>query len=178
VAEIRLRNTDETITGKENVRHFLQQQDVLYEHWDMSKLNTSLHNRYALNEEQKQEILQTYEAEIKDLAARRGYRTWDVIAMSEETPNLAELLAKFEQLHTHTDDEIRAIVSGSGVFVIKGDDQTGYFDVVLGPGEVISVPANRPHFFTLSEERRVTAVRLFINEEGWVSYPYEDPDFK
>ena len=74
-----------------------------------------------LADEEKAEIIATYEDEIRDLAARRGYEIWDVIALSDATPNIEELLKKFEQVHTHTEDEIRAIVSGKGIFIIKSE---------------------------------------------------------
>ncbi|WP_223066260.1 cupin domain-containing protein [Paenibacillus caui] len=178
MAQIRIRNTNEWVTGEENVRNFLNKYEVIYEHWNTDKLPEELKENFSLTDEQKQTILKTFDAEIQDLVARRGYRTWDVITLSEATPNIEELLAKFEKTHTHTEDEIRAIISGSGIFIIKGDDATGYFDIVLEAGDLISVPENTVHFFTLTDERKVVAVRLFIEENGWIAYPYEDPNFQ
>lgn len=178
MAEIRIRNTNEIISGDEKVREFLNQFEVIYEHWDVGKLPVELQNNFLLSDEQKSEILNTFDTEIQDLAARRGYRTWDVITLSEATPNIEELLAKFEQVHTHTEDEIRAIISGAGTFIIKGDEETGYFDVNLVPGDLISVPENTAHFFTLTDERNVVAVRLFVEENGWIAHPYDDPHFQ
>ncbi|AGA57875.1 MAG: cupin domain-containing protein [Thermobacillus sp.] len=178
MAEIRIRNTNERITGEENVREFLNGQGVLYEHWDTSKLPEHLREKFVLSDEEKNEILQAYDAEIRDLAGRRGYQTWDVISLSDATPNLDELLKKFEQVHTHTEDEVRAIVAGKGIFIIKGKPEVGYFDVELEAGDVISVPEGNPHYFTLMENRQIVAVRLFIEPAGWVAHPYEDPEFQ
>lgn len=177
MAEIVIRNTNERITGADNVRAFLNNQEVIYESWDPAKLPAELQNNFLLTDDQKETILQTYDAEIQDLAARRGYKIWDVITLSDSTPNLTELLTKFEEVHTHSEDEIRAIVSGKGIFVIKGAGDLGYFDVELSPGDVISVPENTNHFFTLMDNRQIIAVRLFIEENGWVSSPVNDPDF-
>ncbi len=177
MAEIVIRNTNERITGADNVRAFLNNQEVIYESWDPAKLPAELQNNFLLTDDQKETILQTYDAEIQDLAARRGYKIWDVITLSDSTPNLNELLTKFEEVHTHSEDEIRAIVSGKGIFVIKGAGDLGYFDVELSPGDVISVPENTNHFFTLMDNRQIIAVRLFIEENGWVSSPVNDPDF-
>ncbi|MCZ0755473.1 1,2-dihydroxy-3-keto-5-methylthiopentene dioxygenase [Anoxybacillus sp. J5B_2022] len=176
MAVIKIRKTGEVIEGQENVFHFLQQQGVLYEHWDITKLPEHLQNKFVLNDEEKNEILMAFKEEIEDLAARRGYKTWDVVALSEATPNLEELLKKFEQVHIHTEDEVRAIVAGHGIFIIKGDEQTGYFNVELEAGDVISVPEGNPHFFTLMEDRQVVAVRLFIDPSGWVAHPYEEKE--
>ncbi len=178
MAEIRIRNTNERITGEENVKAFLAGQEVLYEHWNTSKLPEHLREKFQLSDEDKQGILATYESDIKDLAERRGYKTWDVIALSDATPNLDELLKKFESVHTHTEDEVRAITAGKGIFIIKGTDDVGYFDVELEAGDVISVPEYKPHFFTLMENRRIVAVRLFIETEGWIAHPFEDPTFQ
>lgn len=177
MAEIQIRNTGEVIRGEEEVRSFLASQDVLYEHWDTSKLPERLQGVCYLTDGDKEQVLATFDEDIRSLAERRGYQKWDVISLNNDTPDLDKLLKKFEQVHTHTEDEVRAITAGSGTFVIKGAE-TGYFDVNLTPGDVISVPVNIPHFFTLSEERQVVAVRLFIDPEGWVAHPYADPEFE
>lgn len=178
MASIRIRNTNERIEGQEQVAAFLNGQGVLYEHWDMSKLPGEMKEKFLLTDEEKNEILSTYEAEIKSLAERNGYVKWDIVALSDATPNIEELLKKFEQVHVHTEDEVRAITAGNGIFVIKGQGELGYFDVELTAGDVISVPVNTPHFFTLMEDRRVVAVRLFIDTEGWVAHPFADPAFQ
>jgi 1,2-dihydroxy-3-keto-5-methylthiopentene dioxygenase len=178
MAEIRIRNTNARISGDENVKAFLDKQEVLYEHWNADKLPDGLKEKFVLSDEDKVQILSTFDAEIKDLAGRRGYKTWDLIALSDATPNLEELLKKFESVHTHTEDEVRAITAGKGIFVIKGTDDVGYFDVELEAGDVISVPEHKPHFFTLMENRQIVAVRLFIETEGWIAHPYQDASFQ
>ncbi|WP_123040655.1 1,2-dihydroxy-3-keto-5-methylthiopentene dioxygenase [Cohnella candidum] len=177
MAEVRIRNTNERIAGEEQVKAFLESQEVLYEHWDTDKLPEPLREKFTLTDEEKAEILATYDSEIRDLAARRGYQIWDIITLSEATPNIEELLKKFEAVHTHTEDEIRAITAGRGIFIIKGKDDVGYFDVELTAGDVISVPENKPHFFTLMDNRKIVAVRLFIEKDGWIAEPYDDPSF-
>ncbi|WP_240419645.1 1,2-dihydroxy-3-keto-5-methylthiopentene dioxygenase [Paenibacillus periandrae] len=178
MAEIRIRNTNERISGESNVHAFLEKQEVLYEHWNADKLPADLQEKFILTDENKAQILSTFDEEIQEIAARRGYRTWDVIALSEATPNIEELLTKFEQVHTHTEDEVRAIVSGKGIFIIKGTDDVGYFDVELEAGDVISVPEHKAHFFTLMDNRQIVAIRLFIETDGWIAHPYADESFQ
>ncbi|MEB3102709.1 1,2-dihydroxy-3-keto-5-methylthiopentene dioxygenase [Ferviditalea candida] len=177
MAKIKIRNTNETITGVEQVKAFLNSQNILYEHWDIGKLPDSLRENFALNEADTRQLLAVYDEEIRDLAKRRGYLIWDVIALSDATPNLEELLKKFEQVHTHTEDEVRAITAGNGIFIIKGSGDMGYIDVEVTAGDVISVPENTPHFFTLMEDRKIVAIRLFIEKEGWIAHPFSDPEF-
>jgi 1,2-dihydroxy-3-keto-5-methylthiopentene dioxygenase len=178
MAEIRIRNTHERIRDEDQVRSFLAKQEVLYEHWNMAQLPSELQEKFVLSDDNKNQILNTFNSEIQDLANRRGYRTWDIVALSEATPNLVELLKKFENVHTHTEDEVRAITAGKGIFIIKGTEDVGYFDVELQAGDVISVPENKPHFFTLMENKQIVAVRLFIESDGWIAHPYADVQFQ
>jgi 1,2-dihydroxy-3-keto-5-methylthiopentene dioxygenase len=104
MASIRIRNTGERIEGEANVRAFLEEQGVLYEHWDTEKLPEKLRDKFVLTDEEKEEILRAYDEDIRSLAERNGYVKWDVVALSPETPNLDELLKKFEQVHVHTED--------------------------------------------------------------------------
>ncbi|MFC0473338.1 acireductone dioxygenase [Halalkalibacter kiskunsagensis] len=176
MAIIKVRNSGEVVEGQENVHAFLEAQGVFFERWDMSKLPKKLVEKFDLTDDNKSEILQAYDSDIRSLVERRGYQNWDIVALSEQTPNLEELLKKFEQVHTHTEDEVRAITAGHGIFIVKGDEATGYFDIELEAGDVISVPENTPHFFTLMEDKQVVAVRLFIETEGWVAHSYEEKE--
>lgn len=167
MAHIVFQNSREEIRGYEEVLAFLEQQEVIYEKWDITKLPANLQEKFLLTDEEKEEILKAFEREIADISARRGYKAQDVISLSENTPNLDQLLANFQKEHHHTDDEVRFIVSGHGVFIIQGKDGE-FFEVFLDPGDLISVPENVRHYFTLQEDRKVVAVRIFVTTEGWV----------
>lgn len=167
MAEIRIHQSNERIKVQEEVESFLTENEVIYEKWDTSKLPGNLQENFALTDENKEEILSVYQNEIADISARRGYRAQDVISLSDTTPNLEQLLQNFNKEHHHTDDEVRYIVSGHGIFVIQGKDGN-FFDVELEPGDLISVPPNVRHYFTLMEDRKVVAIRIFVTTDGWV----------
>jgi 1,2-dihydroxy-3-keto-5-methylthiopentene dioxygenase len=167
MATIRIHGSNEVIEDQVKVAEFLNSNEVIYEQWDISKLPSELRENFQLSDEQKNNVLQAFDVEIKNISERRGYKTADVIALSELTPNLDQLLQNFQKEHHHTDDEVRLIVSGHGVFIIQGKDGV-FFDVNLNPGDLISVPENVRHFFTLQEDRQVVAVRIFVTPEGWV----------
>ncbi|MFX3624096.1 MAG: acireductone dioxygenase [Ectobacillus sp.] len=167
MAQIRIHELNTRIEKEADVISFLQEQGVIYEKWDITKLPANLQENYALTDEEKQQVLQTFATEIADISKRRGYKASDVISLSESTPNLEQLLQNFQREHHHTDDEVRFIVSGHGIFVIQGKDGR-FFDVELEPGDLISVPENVRHYFTLQEDRKVVAVRIFVTTEGWV----------
>ncbi|AQQ54565.1 1,2-dihydroxy-3-keto-5-methylthiopentene dioxygenase [Planococcus lenghuensis] len=172
MAIIKLQETNETINEQHNVATFLAQQEVIYEHWDINKLPDNLREKFDLNDEEKEQILEAFRPEINDISERRGYKAADVISLSDSNPKLDELLKNFQRKHIHTDDEVRYIVSGHGVFIIQGKDEK-FFEVHLDPGDLISVPPNITHYFTLADDRKVVAVRIFVTTEGWVPV-YQD----
>jgi len=167
MAIIKIQGTNEVIEAQNKVAAYLEEQEVIYEHWNIEKLPADLREKYDLNDEEKQEILAAFKLEIDDISQRRGYQAADIISLSDSNPNLDELLKNFQRKHIHTDDEVRYIVSGHGVFIIQGKDER-FFEVHLEPGDLISVPENITHYFTLSEDRKVVAVRIFVTSEGWV----------
>lgn len=173
MAIIKIQGTNETIEEQSEVATFLENQEVVYEHWDVEKLPENLREKFDLSDEEKQEILNAYKTEIEDISTRRGYQAADIISLSDSNPNLDELLKNFERKHMHTDDEVRYIVSGHGVFIIQGSDER-FFEVHLSPGDLISVPENITHYFTLSDDRKVVAVRIFVTTEGWVPVYQEE----
>ncbi|MBN4841832.1 acireductone dioxygenase, partial [Citrobacter braakii] len=107
---------------QEEVARFLDEQEVIYEQWNIEKLPSGLSEKFDLTEDEKERILAAFDTEIQDISARRGYQSQDVISLSDTTPNLDELLKNFQREHHHTDDEVRFIVSGHGIFVIQGKD--------------------------------------------------------
>jgi 1,2-dihydroxy-3-keto-5-methylthiopentene dioxygenase len=172
MAIIKFQGIEETIEEQNEVAAFLAKQEVIYEHWDIEKLPEPLREKFDLSDDEKEQILYAFKEEIDNISTRRGYKASDVISLSDSNPNLDELLKNFERKHLHTDDEVRYIVSGHGVFIIQGKDDN-FFEVHLSPGDLISVPENITHYFTLSEDRKVVAVRIFVTTEGWVPV-YQD----
>jgi len=167
MAWIKLQQSGKEITEQLEVAAFLESEEVIYEHWDVEKLPENLRENFTLGDEDKEVILETFKQEIREISERRGYKAQDVISLSDSTPNLDTLLENFKKEHHHTDDEVRFIVSGHGIFVIQGKNGE-FFEVNLDPGDLISVPENTRHYFTLQEDRKVVAIRIFVTSEGWV----------
>jgi 1,2-dihydroxy-3-keto-5-methylthiopentene dioxygenase len=167
VAQLRFHDNEERVTDQQKVSSYLNSQGVIYENWNISNLPDNLTEKYDLTEDEKEQIIQTFRSEIDDLSQRRGYVTEDIISLSPATPNLDELLENFIKEHHHTDDEVRFIVSGHGIFAIQGPNGR-FVDVELEPGDLISVPENYRHYFTLMDDKQVVAIRIFKAKEGWV----------
>ncbi|MFC4768153.1 1,2-dihydroxy-3-keto-5-methylthiopentene dioxygenase [Effusibacillus consociatus] len=176
MAQIRFHVTNERIENPEEVAKYLETQGVIYERWDISRLQGNLKEEYALSDEQKQEILNLFKPEIDALSAKRGYKSADIVVLSDKTPNLDQLLDMFKKEHHHSEDEVRFIVDGHGIFALKGPKDGVYFDVELEAGDLISVPNGTRHWFTLMEDRKVKAIRIFESTEGWAAI-YDQPGY-
>jgi 1,2-dihydroxy-3-keto-5-methylthiopentene dioxygenase len=112
-------------------------------------------------------ILAAYKSEIDKLVSERGYKTWDVVSMRADHPDKAAFRKKFLSEHTHSEDEVRFFVRGSGLFVIHNGDKV--YAVLCEKDDLISVPADTKHWFDMGPNPVFTAIRLFNNPDGWVA---------
>jgi 1,2-dihydroxy-3-keto-5-methylthiopentene dioxygenase len=111
--------------------------------------------------------------QVEALKTSKGYSVVDEINVTATTPGLADMLARFDREHWHDEDEVRFVLEGRGVFHIR----LKHGDVVVievEPGDLIRVPAGTRHWFTLTPEQRIRAIRFFHNPSDWVPhYPGE-----
>jgi 1,2-dihydroxy-3-keto-5-methylthiopentene dioxygenase len=114
-----------------------------------------------------EEVIAAYRPEIDRLINERGYVTVDVVSMTREHPQKAELRAKFLEEHRHAEDEVRFFVDGRGLFTLHIDDKV--YAVLCEKNDLISVPAGTRHWFDMGENPHFIAIRLFNNPEGWVA---------
>jgi 1,2-dihydroxy-3-keto-5-methylthiopentene dioxygenase len=112
------------------------------------------------------EVLAAYAPEIDRLKAEGGYVTADVIDVGPDTPNLDALLAKFQSEHTHSEDEVRFILKGRGLFHVH-PHEGAVFAIQVEEGDLISVPTGTRHWFNLCQDRTIRAIRLFQDKSGW-----------
>ncbi len=103
------------------------------------------------------------------LKSERGYVEQDIVELSPHTPGLDELCAKFEGEHLHSDDEVRYVLGGEGIFDIRSVDDR-WMRVMVEAGDLIVVPAQLHHRFLLTEQKHIRCVRLFKDSSGWVPH--------
>jgi 1,2-dihydroxy-3-keto-5-methylthiopentene dioxygenase len=107
---------------------------------------------------------------LQAIRAERGYVEMDQIHLGPTTPDLDKLCDKFFAEHLHTDEEIRFVVQGAGIFDLRNEGDR-WMRVHVTAGDLIIVPANKWHRFTLDEQRTITSKRLFKDTAGWVPVP-------
>ena len=59
--------------------------------------------------------------------------------------------------------------AGRGIFHIEHRNAGSFFECEVHAGDLIVVPANTWHFFTLCDEKQIAAVRVFKTKDGWVA---------
>lgn len=166
MAHITIPDENRRLEDLNEIRAFLEPFGIWYEHWDVE----GRIDRDATSEE----ILQAYGAEISRLKQQGGYVTADVISVSPETPGLDAMMEKFSKEHTHSEDEVRFTVKGSGVFHIHPDNGP-VFAVLVESGDLINVPAGIRHWFDLCEDKTIRCIRLFLDPTGWTPHYVDDP---
>jgi 1,2-dihydroxy-3-keto-5-methylthiopentene dioxygenase len=147
------------IDDEDEIRATLAGLGIEYERWSLDRVPPESSAELALD---------AYRDEIEEMKRRGGYMTADVIDVNAWTPNLDAMLAKFDKEHTHSEDEVRFILAGRGIFFLVLGERVA--SVEVGPGDMLRVPRDTKHWFTLCEERRIRAIRWFQETSGWTPH--------
>ena len=115
----------------------------------------------------QEEIIAAYRESVDRLMTQYGFKSADVISLRPDHPDKEALRAKFLDEHTHSDFEVRFFVDGQGQFYIHQNDKV--YSVLCEQGDLISVPANTPHWFDMGPNPSFKCIRLFTTPEGWVA---------
>jgi len=165
MAHIRVPDENREIQDPQAIARFLAPFGIWYEKWEVEGRIDG--------DAGSEEILAAYDDEIQALNRKHGFVTADVIDVSADTPGLDEMLNKFNKEHTHTEDEVRFIVKGRGIFHIRPENGP-IFALQTDAGDLINVPAGTRHWFDLCEEQEIRAIRLFLDKSGWTPHYVED----
>ena len=142
------------------IAHELGEIDVRFERWD---------SPVALSpDDDADTILAAYRPYLETLMGTAGAGSADVIKLTPEHPQAVPLRAKFINEHSHTEDEVRFFVHGSGNFILHLNGRI--YDAHCTAGDLISVPANIKHWFDAGERPFFTALRIFTDTSGWVPH--------
>jgi 1,2-dihydroxy-3-keto-5-methylthiopentene dioxygenase len=125
------------------------------------------------------DVLTAYADEIEQLRQQEGYVTVDVARLHPDPDDpswatkAAEARNKFLEEHTHADGEVRFFAEGRGAFYLRLGGEVDI--VVCEAGDLISVPKETRHWFDMGTNPSFTAVRFFLEDEGWVGKFTGDP---
>jgi 1,2-dihydroxy-3-keto-5-methylthiopentene dioxygenase len=113
------------------------------------------------------QVMAAYAKDIAKIKNEGGYQAVDVVSLEPTHPQRAALRQKFLDEHTHSEDEVRFFVAGSGLFSLHVGAEV--LEVLCEKGDLISVPAGTRHWFDMGEFPSFVAIRLFTNPAGWVA---------
>ncbi len=115
----------------------------------------------------QEQVLAAYATDIARLKAEAGYQAVDVVSLVPDHPEREALRRKFLDEHTHSEDEVRFFVAGSGLFTLHVG--TRIHEVLCEQGDLIGVPDGTRHWFDMGPAPYFVAIRLFTNPAGWVA---------
>ena len=158
MAVLQIPDENRTLRDKAEIADYLNKIGIDYEMWAPSQ---------PLSADASQEdILRAYSSDIEKLKVRGGYVTADVINVNPQTPGLDAMLAKFCREHIHSEDEVRFIVQGRGIFHIN-PKTSPVVGIEVEPGDLIRVPGGTLHWFNLCSDKQIRCIRLFLDPAGW-----------
>jgi len=164
MAVLNIPDQNRQITDPAEIRSFLEARGVWFDQWEAGA-------PLAIDADQDT-VLDAYKHVLEPFMQANGYHTADVININANTPNYEAVRHKFLSEHRHTEDEVRFFVDGKGFFWFNLDNGADpVFNVMCEAGDLISVPANTQHWFDAGKDNpHVKAIRIFIDQSGWVPH--------
>ena len=162
MAILHVPDQDQKLTEPAAIKSFLADRGVWFDQWEA--------NAELAEDADQETVLQAYQHVLKPYMNANGYQTADVISVHPKLPNLDMLKNKFLTEHTHSEDEVRFFVDGEGLFWFNLENGEPIFCVICQKGDLISVPANTKHWFDFGPKLSVKAIRVFIDQSGWVPH--------
>lgn len=175
MAFVTIQNSKKTLSDTQEITDFLAYHGIAHQRWDVPQALVPLTQKDLLSPEEKSQVLTAYQPQLEALKQKHGYIQNDMVCLCRQTPQIEQLLSKFDRDHYHTEDEVRFILSGRGIFGFEGKGREKFTIEVTG-GDFITIPAYNWHWFNLGENRDIKAVRLFQDMSGWVPTYRQHPD--
>jgi len=138
----------------------LEKIGVRFERWDLPTALTP--------DDSAEDILAAYRPHLDRLMGPAGAGSADVMKLNGVVENYPAIRQKFIDEHTHTEDEVRFFVHGSGNFVLHVDGRV--YDAHCTQGDLISVPTGVKHWFDAGEQPFFTVLRVFTDTTGWTPH--------
>jgi 1,2-dihydroxy-3-keto-5-methylthiopentene dioxygenase len=114
------------------------------------------------------EVFAAYREDIDQLVAEYGFKSVDVASIAPDHPQREAMRAKFLDEHTHSEDEVRFFVAGTGLFFLHVGDRV--YEILCEQGDLIGVPDGATHWFDMGPAPSFTAIRFFTRPDGWVGH--------
>lgn len=146
-------------SNNQEIAAVLNSINIRFEQWQANKELPPDLNQEA--------VIAAYQDDVERLVRENGYKSVDVVRMSPDNPKKEQFRQKFLSEHQHSEDEVRFFVEGSGLFCLHVAGRV--YLVLCEKGDLISIPPYYSHWFDMGSEPFFTAIRFFIEPNGWIA---------
>ncbi|MBV4451771.1 MULTISPECIES: 1,2-dihydroxy-3-keto-5-methylthiopentene dioxygenase [Pseudomonas] len=108
------------------------------------------------------ELIAAYQAQIDAL----GYNRVEVLRVTGDPTQQAELRARFLDERRYSEDDVRFFIAGQGLFALHIGDYV--YALRCEKNDLLVIPAGTAHWFDMGENPHFVALRLFDTAPGWV----------
>ncbi len=144
------------LQDQEQISQRLGALGVRFERWPILNLAA---------EADQEAVLAAYAEPIERLNQAYDFQSLDVVSLRPDHPQREALRAKFLSEHRHDDFEIRFFVEGAGLFYLHLGDEV--WMLWCEAGDLVSVPAETPHWFDMGVKPNFRCIRFFTTDQGW-----------
>ena len=147
------------------IRQELRQRGIGFERWPVR-------TRLPQGADQTT-VLQAFRTDVERVLSEAGHASVDALRVTPSHPDKDSLRRRFLSEHTHTEDEVRFFVEGSGLFCLHIGRQV--LAVLCERDDLIQIPAGTRHWFDMGDQPQFCVLRFHGKNPGWLATFTGDP---
>ena len=144
---------NKVLTHFDDIAAALAEHGVRFERWQPSPIEKGGGDA---------EMIAAYQEQINAL----GYASVQVLSVTNDHPQKAELRAQYLEERRYSDDEVRFFIAGVGLFAVHVGEYI--YAVRCEKNDLLVIPAGIAHWFDIGENPHLVTLRLFNNAQGQV----------
>ncbi len=144
-------------TDIEDVAGHLAADGIRFEQWQLRS-----HENCQFDSEQ--DMLKRYEKEVAQVKDEFACSIADLVCIGGDDPHMVLLRDKFLSEHTHSEDEVRFFLRGTGLYYVHAKERIHI--VQCGAGDFICIPKGVKHWFDMGPNPDYCCLRWYNSKEG------------
>lgn len=144
---------NKVLTHFDDIAATLAEHGVRFERWQPSPIEKGASDA---------ELIAAYQAQIDTL----GYNRVEVLSVTGDHPQKAEVRAQFLDERRYSEDEVRFFMAGQGLFALHVGDYV--YAVRCEKNDLLVIPAGMAHWFDMGENPHLVTLRMFNTAKGCV----------
>lgn len=99
MAFVTIQNSKKTLSDTQEITDFLAYHGIAHQRWDVPQALVPLTQKDLLSPEEKSQVLTAYQPQLEALKQKHGYIQNDMVCLCRQTPQIEQLLSKFDRDH-------------------------------------------------------------------------------